>query len=270
MSEFVSVDRINALKSGIEAKTGETYTDLTDGVQALMDGYGQGGGGADGSDVIPVIANAMTISSDYADTPEIINLHFLTMCSLKYTVDFNTVEKNTKIVGTFGENGGLAIVSFNMTNHVGAIQEIDLGGAKIICSTIQVFRGCSHLERINAVITIRATNNKWDRDFLDCVKLVDIRFAENHISASGIPMHQCLALSDDSLISIANALVATTAGDMSWNLHATPKARCEEILGTVTQKTADDGTTYDFFTADSEGTVTLTEFITTTKGWTIA
>ncbi len=47
MSEFVSVDRINALKSGIESKTGETYTDLTAGVQALVDGYGQGGGGED-------------------------------------------------------------------------------------------------------------------------------------------------------------------------------------------------------------------------------
>lgn len=44
MSEFVSVERINALKSGIEAKTGETYADLTAGVQALVDGFGQGGG----------------------------------------------------------------------------------------------------------------------------------------------------------------------------------------------------------------------------------
>lgn len=42
MSEFVSVERINALKSGIESKTGETYTDLTAGVQALVDGYGVG------------------------------------------------------------------------------------------------------------------------------------------------------------------------------------------------------------------------------------
>ncbi len=49
MSEFVSVERINSLKSGIEAKTGESYTDLTAGVQALVDGYGQGGGGGSGS-----------------------------------------------------------------------------------------------------------------------------------------------------------------------------------------------------------------------------
>lgn len=47
LSEIVleSASRINSLKSGIEAVTGETYTDLTEGVQALKDGYGQGGGG---------------------------------------------------------------------------------------------------------------------------------------------------------------------------------------------------------------------------------
>lgn len=49
MSEFVSVDRINALKSGIEAKTGRAYADLTAGVQALVDGFGQGEGGSSGS-----------------------------------------------------------------------------------------------------------------------------------------------------------------------------------------------------------------------------
>lgn len=40
-----SAARLNALKQGIEAKTGETYPDLTGGVNALISGYGQGGGG---------------------------------------------------------------------------------------------------------------------------------------------------------------------------------------------------------------------------------
>lgn len=42
---LTSVERINALKNGIEATTGESYADLTAGVQALKNGYGQGGGG---------------------------------------------------------------------------------------------------------------------------------------------------------------------------------------------------------------------------------
>jgi hypothetical protein len=38
-----SVKRINALKNSIEAVTGESYEDLTEGIQALKNGYGQGG-----------------------------------------------------------------------------------------------------------------------------------------------------------------------------------------------------------------------------------
>lgn len=41
--EFESAKRLDALKQGIEAKTGGTYADLTDGVNALIAGYGQGG-----------------------------------------------------------------------------------------------------------------------------------------------------------------------------------------------------------------------------------
>lgn len=43
---FEYAKRINSLKSGIEAKTGETYADLTEGVQALVDGYRKGEGGS--------------------------------------------------------------------------------------------------------------------------------------------------------------------------------------------------------------------------------
>lgn len=38
-----SAERLSALKQGIEAKTGETYTDMTGAVNALIAGYGQGG-----------------------------------------------------------------------------------------------------------------------------------------------------------------------------------------------------------------------------------
>lgn len=44
MSEYKSVERVNALREAAEAVTGETYSDLAAGVQALIAGYGQGGG----------------------------------------------------------------------------------------------------------------------------------------------------------------------------------------------------------------------------------
>lgn len=60
--EFESAARLAAMKSGIEAKTGEAYADLTEGVQALVDGFGQGGG-------LPSLVTAMesgslTLASD--------------------------------------------------------------------------------------------------------------------------------------------------------------------------------------------------------------
>lgn len=39
-----TLNKINSLKSGIEAVTGESYSDLTAAVQGLKNGYGQGGG----------------------------------------------------------------------------------------------------------------------------------------------------------------------------------------------------------------------------------
>lgn len=74
-------------------------------------------------------------------------------------------------------------------------------------------------------------------------------------------------LTDASLCQIANALCATYTSTLT--LHATPKARCQTLMGTVSSVTDDTGT-YNFFTADANGTVSLADFITTTKGWTLA
>ena len=40
---FTSVEKINTLKQGIEATTGKSYNNLTEAVQGLKSGYGQGG-----------------------------------------------------------------------------------------------------------------------------------------------------------------------------------------------------------------------------------
>lgn len=70
----------------------------------------------------------------------------------------------------------------------------------------------------------------------------------------------CANISDATLVSMANALDGTVTGQ-TMTIHATPKARCQTLMGTVS-----DG----LFTADAGGTVTLADFITTTKGWTLA
>ena len=57
--DFESAARLNALKQGIEAKTGETYTDLTGGVNALIAGFGTGG---------VTIENVSVLVADFAET----------------------------------------------------------------------------------------------------------------------------------------------------------------------------------------------------------
>ena len=92
--------------------------------------------------------------------------------------------------------------------------------------------------------------------FYNCAKLVDVRFTPNSAQQDWV-FKWSPNLSDATLVSAANAL---TVGSYTLTLHATAAARCAEIVGTVS-----DGV----FTADSGGTTTLTEFITTTKGWSI-
>lgn len=93
--------------------------------------------------------------------------------------------------------------------------------------------------------------------FYNCMKLVDVRFTPNSAQHDWV-FKWSPALSGETLVSAANAL---TVGSYTLTLHATAAARCAEIVGTVS-----DGV----FTADSGGTTTLTEFITTTKGWSLA
>lgn len=100
--------------------------------------------------------------------------------------------------------------------------------------------------------------------FGECVEYV--RFAPNtlHVSAD---FGTGAAFADDSIVSIANALQSGTA--YALTLHNTVKARCGEIVGTVST-VAVGNSAYDLFSADPSGTVTLTEFITNVKGWTLA
>lgn len=90
-------------------------------------------------------------------------------------------------------------------------------------------------------------------------KLETVSFVSSSIKVT-IDFYHSTSLSDDSLVSIANGLDAT-ASAQTLRLDSTVKARCQTLMGTVA-----DG----LFTADASGTVTLADFITATKGWTLA
>ena len=102
-----------------------------------------------------------------------------------------------------------------------------------------------------------------------CTRLEDVRFAPNTLSyGSNNSFYYATKLTDDSLVSIANGFKDGVTGQ-SFSLPTALKTRTLEIMGNVSQVT-DNGVTYNFFTADPEGTTSLNSFITVTKGWTLA
>lgn len=93
-------------------------------------------------------------------------------------------------------------------------------------------------------------------------------YAENLETISFVPSSIPLSitfiggakLSDATLVSIANGLDGSATGQ-TLTLASTAKAHCGEIVGTVT-----DGV----FAADAGGSTTLTDFITSAKGWSLS
>lgn len=87
--------------------------------------------------------------------------------------------------------------------------------------------------------------------------LQEMRFAPNtarvRLAITGFE-----ALNDESLISVANCLVEGI--EQSLALYSSRTARCSLIMGNN-----DNGT----FVADENGTMTLADFITNVKGWTL-
>lgn len=94
--------------------------------------------------------------------------------------------------------------------------------------------------------------------------LEEIRFVPNSMSYNGTyQLAQHGNLSDNSLVSIANAMDASGSVNVTKTvkLHATAAGKLSMIMGTVT-----DGV----FALDQNGTTTLLDFITQTKGWTVS
>lgn len=127
--------------------------------------------------------------------------------------------------------------------------------------SLGAFAYCRKLETVNSStpfgVKYISNSSNYYNPFFESVALEEVRF-ERQVAVTDWVFKWSPVLSDATLISVANAL---TVGSYTLTLHATAAARCAEITGTVS-----DGV----FTADSGGTTTLTEFITTTKGWSLA
>ena len=99
--------------------------------------------------------------------------------------------------------------------------------------------------------------------------LVEAYFLPNQISGGG-GFNSAAGFADACLVSLSNALKEglETPKTITFS-NATTKAKCSAIVGTVSE-VADGEDTCHMFTQDAGGSTTLLDFITNTKGWTVA
>lgn len=157
-------------------------------------------------------------------------------------------------------NGHLLNLSNMIENLETPTLEFDIDFSSV--STIgNLVINSPHLERIIGSpidFSSMSASTFYVTPFSNCSNLQEVRFVANTLIRK-INFAPCVSFSLDTLISLANSLSSTTPSDIQ--LPNSKRSMTEATYGTVT-----DG----IFTADPSGMTSLADFITTTKGWTIA
>lgn len=206
--------------------------------------------------------------------PETLNLDLSFMsaakCVLYQTFRSCTSLKNVVLTIPDGAKLTLGLCFYGCTE----LKKVRLQGAFIHASADSVsgasvalgaFAMCSKLEEIVSDVPFGAkyisNQAQYYNSFFDCKALKEVRF-ERAIATTDWIFKWSAVLSDETLISVANALVL---GTYTLTLHPTAYARCAEIKG---REDADvEG---EVFIADENGDITLEDYITGTKGWSLA
>lgn len=240
------------LKTAIEAK-GVTVPSATtlDGYPALVGAIPSGG-----SSIIEDYANAIifqnadftsdgideiTITSNYSGTFVMTNM-FSGAKIKKVTVSAHVLTRPqygflSSTVEEIILNSGTGFVSGEFQSFIQNAQSVK----KVLGSPLDLYSSSN----TNAFYFAKA--------------LEEIRFKPSSIT-NKLVIAQSDKLTNDSIVSVANGLRSDVSGK-TLTLHTTVKDKLSTIMGTVT-----DGV----FTADASGQTTLQNFITATKGWTIA
>ncbi len=127
------------------------------------------------------------------------------------------------------------------------------------------FLANSQIETIVGAIgfssTVQANNftGIFNSDYIKDIELVPNQIPYGFSCPSTV-------LTDTSLISFANGL-SESATSQTATFASAVVTRMASIMGTVAM---DPSNTYHVFTADAGGTVSLSDFVTTTKGWTLS
>ncbi len=277
MAEYLIQDTtLDAIADAINAKTGGssamTPAEMATEIAAIPTG---GGGNA-----LEVTDIGLSIFSGYSDARNIIaNFTGTGRLSRVVSCDASVPFKKITINAI---NGAYSALSFrHAQDSKTLLEEIEINGLALT-AIHQVFQevhssGNTSLKSIHTLDLSRCggANYALGNGFGNQNKLETLLIVPNTMgklpfstySGNVLNLQPCSLLTDDSLVSIANGCNATNTSTIQF--HSTPRARLSAIIGSVSTHTDDDGN-YDFFTADENGTVTLLDFITNTKGWTVA
>lgn len=248
-------DSIEALTTYANQTTGASDTNLSDAVYTLAQGYG-GGGFDDLKYCIRLrdAFNGLTLTEIDLDLSEFHNL--VSMQGMFTSSNIQTVKiRNFDSTAT---NINLTDMFYYTLNNISRIEFIDCHFSPQNCLEMCLYCG---VQEIIGEFDLTNTTNV-NAMFSNATRLKEVRFKANTIKIDfiGSTISACSLLSDESLVSIANGLNPNVTGK-SILFHTTPKARCSTLMGAN-----DNGT----FVASASGTLSLADFITTVKGWTLA
>lgn len=274
---------------GYDTLVNGTY--LNNGLKAIADGIRQGSGvsgeltfpvgmaeaaAQKRSGVPEIFESLVSLSSGFngvTTLPETLTVDFSFIksgkCALHQTFRDCTSLKDVTLIISDGAALSLGLCFYNCFN----LQKTTLQGNFSHATTapypgaaeaLGAFANCSKLEEINSSrpfgVKYISNQTHYYNPFYGCSALKEVRF-ERMVADDNWVMGWSSALSDETLISIANALAA---GSMTLTLHATAAARCAEIIGSEGKDV--DG---ECFVSDADGYITLEDYITSVKGWSI-
>ena len=148
--ELEAATRLVNLKQGIEAATGETYPDITDGVNALISGYGQGG------------------EDDWAFVSSIIERNIAQLNNDKITVVGNSAFRECRNLTKVNLPNATLIDMWCFNNCI-VLKSVKLDKAKTI--NADAFLSCKELE---TAYLPYATGRLGYASFMDCPKLKSV------------------------------------------------------------------------------------------------